>query len=395
MDLVGELYQRQYGRLVASLVRRFGAHRLDWAEELAQDALLRALETWPYHGVPPNPEAWLLTTAKNAAIDRLRRERLPVEPLALEEKPDTDDRLAMIFLCCHPSLPEEMQVALTLQVVCGLSARQIARGFVLPEATVAQRLVRAKRQLRESGARFHSEGRPETVLAVLYLLFNEGYAVTEDRAVWFQADLCHEAIYLAKLLTATKQPAVHALLALFLLQASRLPARIDAVSGEAVPLPDQDRARWDRRLIAEGFAHLEASASGPTVTSYHVEAEIAAIHAAAPSFGETDWPRIAELFERLPPSPAVSLNRAVAIGYRDGPSAGLAALAGLDSNSHLLFAARAEFLSQTGDVAGAAAQFEIAGARARTEPERRYLLRRAGLKRTCLKSENQKPPSAV
>ncbi len=376
MELVGELYQRQYGRLVAVLVRMLGAHRLDEAEELAQDALLRALETWPYHGVPPNPEAWLLTTAKNRAIDRLRRERLPIEPLALEEKPGPDDQLSMIFLCCHASLPDELQVALTLQVVCGLNARQIARAFLLPESTIAQRLVRAKRQLRESGARFQSEGRLETVLAVLYLLFNEGYAVTEDRAAWFQADLCHEAIYLARLLTATRQPAVHALLALFLLQASRLPARIDPATGEAVPLPDQDRSNWDRRLMAEGFAHLEASASGDFVTSYHVEAEIAAIHAAAPSFAETGWSRIVELFERLRPSPAVRLNHAIAVGYRDGPAAGVAALAPLaDSGSHLLAAARGEFFRQAGDFAAAARQFAQAAARARTEPERRYLLR--------------------
>jgi RNA polymerase sigma-70 factor (ECF subfamily) len=163
-----------------------GAHRLDWAEELAQEALLRALETWPYQGVPPNPEAWLLTTAKNRAIDRLRRERLPIEPLTLEDKPATDDQLSMIFLCCHPSLSEEMQVALTLQVVCGLNARQISRGLMLSESAVAQRLVRAKRQLRESGARFQSEGRLETVLAVLYLLFNEGYAASEQGAEWFR-----------------------------------------------------------------------------------------------------------------------------------------------------------------------------------------------------------------
>jgi RNA polymerase sigma-70 factor (ECF subfamily) len=376
MKLVGELHERQYGRLVASLVRMLGAHRLDWAEELAQEALLRALETWPYQGVPPNPEAWLLTTAKNRAIDRLRRERLPIEPLTLEDKPATDDQLSMIFLCCHPSLSEEMQVALTLQVVCGLNARQIARGLMLSESAVAQRLVRAKRQLRESGARFQSEGRLETVLAVLYLLFNEGYAASEQGAEWFRPDLCEEAIYLTRLLTATSQPAVHALLALFLFQASRLPARIDAATGEAIPLPDQDRARWNRSLIAEGFAHLEASASGDTVTEYHLEAEIAALHAAAPSFPETDWPRIAGLFEQLPASPTVRLNQAIAVGYRDGPAAGLAALAPLESTTHLLAAARAEFHRQAGDHAAAAAQYDLAAARARTEPERRYLARR-------------------
>jgi RNA polymerase sigma-70 factor (ECF subfamily) len=326
--------------------------------------------------VPPNPEAWLLTTAKNRAIDRLRHERLPVEPLTLEQKPDTDDRLAMIFLCCHPSLSEEMQVALTLQVVCGLNAREIARGLMLSESAVAQRLVRAKRQLREAGARFQSDGRLETVLSVLYLLFNEGYAATDQGPAWFRPDLCEEAIYLARLLTATREPAVHALLALFLLQASRLPARIDAASGEAVPLPDQDRARWDRRLMGEGFVHLEASASGEIVTAYHLEAEIAAKHAAATSFAVTDWDGIADLYSQLPDSPAVRLNRAIAVGYRDGARAGLAALAPLDSTSHLHAAARAEFHSQAGDIETAAFLFGLAAGRARTEPERLYLSRR-------------------
>ena len=376
MKLVGELHERQYGRLVAALVRMLGAHRLDWAEELAQEALLRALETWPFHGVPPNPEAWLLTTAKHRAIDRLRRERLPVEPIPLEEKPAADDRLSMIFLCCHPSLAEEMQVALTLQVVCGLNARQIARGLMLPESTVAQRLVRAKRQLRESGARFRSEGRLETVLAVLYLLFNEGYAATEDQTEWFHAGLCHEAIYLARLLTSTREPAVHALLALFLFQASRLAARIDPVTGEAVPLPEQDRGRWDHVLIAEGFANLEAGAVGDTVTAYHLEAEIAARHAAAPSFAATDWAGIAELYGQLPDTPARGLNRAIAIGYRDGHAAGLAALDTIHADSHLLAAARAEFHRQAGDNRAAAAQYRLAAAHARTAPERRYLASR-------------------
>jgi RNA polymerase sigma-70 factor (ECF subfamily) len=374
MTLVGELHERQYGRLVATLVRMLGAHRLDWAEEIAQEALLRALETWPYHGVPPNPEAWLLTTAKNRAIDRLRRERLPVEPLVLEEKPATDDQLSMIFLCCHPSLSEEMQVALTLQVVCGLNARQIARGLMLSESAVAQRLVRAKRQLRESGARFQNDGKLETVLAVLYLLFNEGYAATEHDSAWFRADLCEEAIYLARLLTTARQPAVHALLALFLMQASRLPARVDPVSGEAIPLPEQDRGLWDRRLIAEGFRHLEAAASGDTVTVYHLEAEIASHHAAATSFEATNWATIVELYNQLPDSPVVRLNRAIAVGYRDGPRAGLDELAGLeDSGTHLLPAARAEFFRQAGNYEAASAHYTLAVSRARTEPERRYL----------------------
>lgn len=383
-ELVGELYERHYGRLVGTLVRMLGggAHRLDWAEELAQEALLRALETWPYHGVPPNPEAWLITVAKRRAIDRLRREKLPVEPLLIEEKaPDADSQLDMMFLCCHPALSEDLQVALTLQVVCGLNARQIARGLLLAEAAVAQRLVRAKRRLREAGARFAERGRVETVLAAVYLLFNEGYAATDGAGEgWFRADLCEEAIYLVRLiLGSTDRPEAHALAALFLLQSSRLGARIDAATGEGVPLPEQDRSRWDRRRIAQGFAHLAAAARGDTVTAYHLEAEIAAVHAAAPSFEATDWARIVDLYGRLPASPAVALNRAVATGYRDGAAAGLAALDALaDDGRHLLPASRAEFLRQCGRgrYPEAAAQYALAASLAPTEAERRYLARR-------------------
>jgi len=365
MQLVGELYERQYGRLVAALVRMLGAARLDWAEEFAQEALLRALEVWPFRGVPPNQEAWLITTAKRLAIDRLRREKLPVEPLLLQEKPATDDRLAMIFLCCHASLSEDLQIALTLQAVCGLNARQIARGLMLPEPTVAQRLVRAKRRLREAGARFDEPGQLDSDLAVLYLLFNEGCAVTESASGWFHADLCHEAIYLARL-PAQRRPDAQALLALFLLQASRLPARVNE-AGEAVPLQEQHRARWDRALLAEGFAHLERSAAGAAVTAYHIEAEIAATHAAAPSFAATDWARIALFYSQLPPSPAVRLNHAIAVGYRDGAAVGLAALNGLDHPGHLLSAARAEFARQLGRIAEARTHYTTALAAARTD----------------------------
>jgi len=225
--------------------------------------------------------------------------------------------------------------------------------------------VRAKRRLREAGARFDEPGQLDSDLAVLYLLFNEGCAVTESASGWFHADLCHEAIYLARL-PAQRRPDAQALLALFLLQASRLPARVNE-AGEAVPLQEQHRARWDRALLAEGFAHLERSAAGAAVTAYHIEAEIAATHAAAPSFAATDWARIALFYSQLPPSPAVRLNHAIAVGYRDGAAVGLAALNGLDHPGHLLSAARAEFARQLGRIAEARTHYTTALAAARTD----------------------------
>lgn len=392
MELVDHLFRREHGRIIATLVRVLGPRHLDLAEEVAQDALVRALELWPFEGVPRNPSAWLIETAKNRALDRLRRDQRLESEAALVEAaaPDLapeclDDQLSLIQLCCHPALAPEMQVALTLQIVCGLNAREIARGFLLPESTVAQRLVRAKRQIREQSLGFDSPGSLESVLAVVYLLFNEGYAATRGEE-WFRSDLCEEAIRLVRLLAghpATARPETHALAALLLLQASRLAARLDE-AGDPLRLAEQDRGRWDGALIAEGYRHLELAARGETVTPYHLEAEIAAVHAAAPSFERTDWRTIVHCYDQLlawRPSPVVRLNRAVALGYLQGPAAALEELRALEADpllerSHLLFAALAEFHHQSGDSLAASVHYRMAIERVATAPERRFLERR-------------------
>ncbi|MBY0374393.1 MAG: sigma-70 family RNA polymerase sigma factor [Bryobacteraceae bacterium] len=392
MELVDRLFRREHGRIIATLVRVLGPRHLDLAEEAAQDALVRALELWPFEGVPPNPSAWLILTAKRRAIDRLRRDRrLEHSETALlmaaapSSSAELDDQLAMIQLCCHPHLEPDLQVALTLQIVCGLNAREIARGFLLPESTVSQRLVRAKRQIREQALGFDSPGALPSVLAVVYLLFNEGYAATRGDA-WFRSDLCEEAIRLVRLLAghrATARPETHALAALLLLQASRLAARLDE-TGDPLRLADQDRTRWDHSLIAEGYRYLELAASGTELSTYHLEAEIAATHAAAPSFERTDWYRIVHCYDELllrRPSPAVRLNRAVAVGYLSGPAAAIHELTALEADpqlrsSHLLPAALAEFHRQIGDRLAASIHYRLALERVSTSPEQRFLARR-------------------
>ena len=320
--------------VVATLTRLFGARHLDLIEECAQEALVRALEVWPYQGEPANPTAWLIQTAKRKLIDRLRRER-SVELTeraghteAPDERPIPDDRLAMIFLCCHPSLAPETQVALTLQAVCGLNARQIGEAFLTPESTVAQRLVRAKRQLRDQRIEF--EMPPElaprlpAVLAVVYLLFNAGYTSA------LRLDLCEEALYLAGLLASTREADALALAALLNLQASRLPARSQL-------LAQQDRSLWDQARLNKGLRYFESSLR-ESFSRYHIEAAIAVEHAVAPSFAETNWPLIVSHYDdlmRLAASPVVELNRAIALGFRDGPTAGLALLEELASEPAL------------------------------------------------------------
>jgi RNA polymerase sigma factor (sigma-70 family) len=336
------LFRESSGRIVANLTRILGSRHLELAEECVQDAMIRAMETWPFHGVPQDPAAWLMRTARNRAIDVLRRDQrlTPIpEQFERESAPTAlvDEELGMTLLCCHPSLSRESQVALTLKTVAGLGVQEIARAYLVPDATIAQRLVRAKRQIREEEIPFDLPDavdnigkRLDAVLEVLYLLFNEGHSLCAP-------DFSDEAIRLARLLVAypsTALPKCHALLALMLLQSARDAARIDA-EGAFVLLRDQQRASWDRSRIAQGIRHLDLAANGAELTRYHLEAGIASHHAIAGSWQATDWTAIARAYEALEeihPSPVVRVNRAVAVSQIEGPAAGLEILEGLEKD---------------------------------------------------------------
>jgi RNA polymerase sigma-70 factor (ECF subfamily) len=388
---------------VASLTRVLGADRLSLAEDVVQDALLRALQVWPYHGVPDNPEGWLYRVARNLALDAVRRsdtlsrkldgavlDDFPAlaDPSEVRDAPFRDDDLAMMFLCCHPRLSRSMQVCLTLKAVAGFGEEEIAAAFLARPATIRQRLSRARRFLREESVPFvmpheaEIEERLDSVLAVLYLLFNEGYGASVGDAL-VRGELCAEAIRLTSSLAGharADRPPVHALLALMYLQASRLPARSDDL-GALVVLDEQDRTSWDRGAIAAGLRHLERAATGTALTSYHVEAGIAACHAAAPSVEETDWARIVALYDallELRPTPVVRLNRAVAVAALRGPDAGLAELEGLElhpsmSRYHLLPSVRGRLLERAGRPSAAALEYLRAIELCRTAPERALL----------------------
>jgi predicted RNA polymerase sigma factor len=328
------------GRLVAALTRRFGAAHLELIEDAVQGALARALERWPAGGVPDRPDAWLVRVAYNLVLDALRQgsqlTELPPEYEAAADEVQlgvVDDALALIFLCCHPSLPRAAQLALTLQVACGFSAQQIGRAFLTADTTIAQRTVRAKQRLRQVGARFElpSEeelpGRLGPILDVLYLMFGEGYSPTHGEMP-INGELCREALRLARLLTGqpvTATPTAHALHALVCLLAARANAR-RADDGSLLLLAEQDRERWDEALVNEGFRALTRARQGDELSRYHLEAGIAACHAAARSYQATDWPRILLLYDALrqcSPSPVVDVNRAVAVSMVRGAAAGL------------------------------------------------------------------------
>jgi RNA polymerase sigma-70 factor (ECF subfamily) len=381
------------------------------AEDLAQDALVAALEKWPQLGVPENPGAWLMATAKNRAIDRMRREAVfqrKGEKIAREtgvlfamERSDFeaavddeigDDLLALIFTCCHPLLSREARVALTLRLLGGLTTTEIARAFLAPEATVAQRLVRAKKTLREARVPFETprgielEERLPSVLEVVYLVFNEGYAASAGKD-WVRRDLCEEALRLGRILAelAPGEPEVHGLIALLEIQASRLAAR-RGPDGEPVLLEDQDRGRWDPLLIVRGQRALERAEALPgPLGPYGLQAAIAACHARALQAEETDWVRIAALYDalsQLQPSPIVELNRAVALGRAFGPEAGLALLDEIGeepalANYHLLPSVRGDLLEKLGHPADAATEFKRAAELTTNAQEQQLLLSRA------------------
>ena len=391
MDL-GELHRREYGRILASLIRVVGDFTL--AEDSLQEAFAVAIEQWPEKGTPANPAAWLMTTARNKAIDQIRRRTLAenrqheIRAVSAPEEsaPESIDSLRLMFTCCHPSLAPDAQVALTLRTIGGLSTEEIARSFLLPVPTLAQRLVRAKTKIKLAGIPYEVPGddelaeRIDAVLAVLYLIFNEGYSASFG-ADLLRGDLCGEAIRLARqlveLLPAEREP--KALLALMLLIDARQKTRTDEFGGIIV-LEEQDRSRWDHARITEGVQLVDEAVRGGRPGRYAVQAAIAALHARAPSAGETDWAQIAALYgvlAQLQPSPVVELNRAVAVAMSEGLEKGLELVDAISlPGYHLLPAARADLLRRLGRHREAAASYRDALALVTNEAERRFLERR-------------------
>ncbi|MGH3208581.1 MAG: RNA polymerase sigma factor, partial [Trebonia sp.] len=406
--VVADAFRQEWGRITAALIHQTG----DWdlAEECAQDAFTRALRRWPRDGVPDRPGAWLMTVARNGAIDRLRRSRTyraKVEELAVmatrETGPDNtgsdntgldaddgvvpDERLRLIFTCCHPALAMEARVALTLRTLTGLSTAEIARAFLVPEATMAKRLVRAKHKIANARIPYRvppASALPQRVpgvLAVLYLVFNEGYAASAGEDL-IRRDLCDRAVALTQVLgeLLPAEPEAEGLLALMLFHRARQAARVND-RGDLVTLEDQDRARWDHAQIRLARGHLERALARQRPGQYQIQAAIAGCHAAAPTAQATDWPRIAWLYQHLADmtgSPVVELNRAVAVAMADGPAAGLALLRRLEAGGalagyYLLPATRADFLRRLGRNEEAASAYEEAAALAGTGPEVRFL----------------------
>jgi RNA polymerase sigma-70 factor (ECF subfamily) len=410
-DHVAHVYRAESRRALATLIRLLGD--FDVAEEALQDAFALALEQWPRDGIPRNPRAWLISAGRFRGIDVLRRratfdaslgaiaDRLEADrrgaahgdPAAGGSDEDADfpdDSLRLIFTCCHPALPPEARIALTLREVCGLTTDEIARAFLAPVPTVAQRIVRAKTKIRAAGIPYRVPSRADlpdridAVLHVVYLVFNEGYAASSGQSLT-RPDVSGEAIRLGRLLAALTpdDPEVTGLLALMLLQESRRAARTSP-AGDLILLADQDRTRWDRALIAEGSALVERALSSGRFGPYAIQAAIAAVHAEAPTAAATDWNQIVALYGlllRIGRSPVVELNRAVAVAMRDGPRAGLdlidAILARGDlADYHLAHSARADLLRRLGQTAAARTAYERAHALARQAPERQFLERR-------------------
>src|SRR6266511_3941370 len=408
-QLVEHLFRHESAKMVATLTRIFGIEHLNLAEDVVQEALGRALQTWPYRGIPENPSAWIMRASRNLALDVIRREKVfrgkeaeiarlveaggssASQAMSFSENEIADDRLRLIFLCCHPVIPPEAQVALALKTLCGFSVTEISRAFLTTEAAIAKRLTRAKQKIQEARVPYEIPAgeelarRLDGVLQSLYLLFNEGYkASSGDNLV--REELCREAIRLTELLAqhpAGNQPKTHALLALMLLNASRIPTRVDS-EGNLLRLKEQDRTRWDQAMIARGMSHLHQSAAGEALSEYHLQAGIAACHATATNYSETDWSKILSLYDRLSEfddSPVVALNRAVAVTNVSGSKAGLEAVRAIRDRErlgsyYLLYSVIGELEMRLNNRETAAQEFRRAFELAETKSERAFLLKR-------------------
>jgi len=405
---VEHLFRHEGAKMVAILTRIFGIEHLTLAEDVVQEALARALQTWPFYGVPKNPSAWIMRASRNLALDVVRRQKVfqnkqaeithlmdrdratPDEAIFSEDE-ISDDRLRLMFVCCHPAIPAEAQVALALKTLCGFSVAEIGHAFLTTEAAIAKRLTRAKQKIHQARIPFEIpagrelEQRLDSVLQSLYLLFNEGYKASSGESL-VREELCEEAIRLAELLVAHpsgNQPKTHALLALMLLNAARNPTRLDR-EGNLLRLQKQDRTRWDKSMIARGMFHFAQSAAGDQLSEYHLQAGIAACHCAARDYESTDWQKILSLYDRLieiDQSPVVALNRAVVIANIRGPKAGLEAVRDVrDLNKltsyYLLYAVLGEFEMRSGNRQAATEQFRKSFELAETKSERAFLLKR-------------------
>ena len=407
-QLVEHLFRHESAKMIATLTRIFGIEHLSLAEDVVQEALSRALETWPYRGIPEKPSAWIMRASRNLALDVIRRQKSfrakeaeiaqlmerdgsAGETATFSEHEIADDRLRMMFVCCHPVIPSEAQVALALKTLCGFSVAEISHAFLTTEAAIAKRLTRAKQKIQEAHVPFEIPAgdelarRLDSVLQSLYLLFNEGYKASSGEKL-VRGELCEEAIRLTELLAqhpAGNHPKTHALLALMLFNAARLAAREDD-RGNLLRLEEQDRTRWDQAMIARGMSHLRESAAGGVVSEYHLQAGIAACHATAKDYQSTDWARILSLYDRLmefDDSPVVALNRAVAVANVHGAKTGLEAVRairdGKKLDSYYLFhAVIGELEMRLNNREAAAQEFRRAFELAETKPERALLLKR-------------------
>jgi RNA polymerase sigma-70 factor (ECF subfamily) len=407
-QVVEHLFRHESAKMVATLTRIFGIEHFELAEDVVQEALARALQTWPFYGVPQNPAAWIMRASRNLALDVVRRQKnfrdkepeiirvmdrevtSPDEAIFSEQE-IADDRLRMMFVCCHPAIPADSQAALALKTLCGFGVAEIARAFLTTDAAISKRLTRAKQKIAEAKIPFEIpsgvelSGRLDGVLQSLYLLFNEGYkASAGDKLI--REDICNEAIRLADLLAkhaAGNRPKTHALLALMLLNASRAPARVDD-EGNLLRLREQDRTKWNTQMIARGMFHLAQSASGGELSEYHLQAGISACHCAAKDYASTDWRQIVALYDRLmefDASPVVALNRAVALAEARGPQAGIEAVNAIPDlramESYYLFhAVMGDFELQLNHLPIAAAHFQRALELAEMQPEKKFLAKR-------------------